>query len=311
MFRRTFTKLVLGSLPALASVASASAQDWKASVKELRIGLTGGENTQDRLARFDGFKNLLESTLGIPVKLFPAADYAGVMQGLAAGQLDAAAVGASAFAGTWLDCHCVEPVAVPQEKDGSTYYYSVMVTRKDSGIDSIEKMQGHSLAFADPNSTSGYLTPSATLRARGIDLAEGKYFSKVGFAGGHEQGVVAMLNKQYDACVTWTSGQGSKDEGYSRGNLRAMVDKGMLKMSDINIIWQSGKIPNGLWVIRSEMPDGLKQAFASFMLDLSTSHHDVFDSVARGEGIGYVRATMDLYKDIIELRQSEKRGGRS
>ena len=30
-------------------------QDWKAQVKEFRIGLLGGENTQDRLKRYDAF----------------------------------------------------------------------------------------------------------------------------------------------------------------------------------------------------------------------------------------------------------------
>ena len=180
--------------------------------------------------------------LGIPVKLFPAADYAGVMQGIAAGQLEAAEFGASGFAGAWLDCKCIEPIVVPQEKDGSTYYYSVMVVRADSGIKSLEDMKGHSLAWADPNSTSGYLIPSATLKTKGINLDDGAYFSKTGFSGGHEQGVVAVLNKQYDAAVTWTSGQGEKSEGYTRGNLRSMVDQNMLKMSDITIIWQSGKI---------------------------------------------------------------------
>jgi phosphonate transport system substrate-binding protein len=293
MNRRTFAALMLAA-PLLNR--KAQGQTWKDSVKELRIGLSGGENTQDRLIRYDGFKKLLGEKFGIPVTLFPSADYAGVMQGLAAGQLDAAAVGASAFAGTWLDCHCVEPVVVPQEKDGSTYYYSVMVTRMDSGITSIEQMKGHSLAFADPNSTSGYLIPSATMKAKGIDLGDGKYFSRTGFAGGHEQAVVSVLNKQYDGCVTWTSGQGEKSEGYSRGNLRTMVDRKLLKMSDVNIIWQSGKIPNGLWTIRSALPESLKKEFVSFMLDLSKSHHDVFDDIARGEGIGFVPATMDLYK---------------
>jgi phosphonate transport system substrate-binding protein len=311
MHRRTLFRFALGATLPLGLATPGMAEDWRASVKEIRIGLMGGENTQDRLQRYDGFQKLLEAKLGVPVKLFPSADYAGVMQGIAAGQLDAAGFGASGFAGTWLDCHCVEPVVVPEEKDGSTFYYSVMVTRKDSGITSIEQMKGHSLAFADPNSTSGYLIPSATMKARGIDLADGKYFSKTGFAGGHEQAVVAVLNKQYDGCVTWTSGQGDKATGYSRGNLRSMVDKGLLKMSDVNIIWQSGKIPNGLWAIRSALPADLKAEFTAFMLDLSKSHHDIFDEIARGEGIGYVPATMDLYKDIIELREAERRGNRS
>ena len=128
-----------------------------------------------------------------------------------------------------------------------------------SGIKTLEDMKGHSLAWADPNSTSGYLIPSATLKAKGIKLDDGAYFSKTGFSGGHEQGVVAVLNKQYDGAVTWTSGQGEKSEGYTRGNLRSMVDKKMLKMSDVNIIWQSGKIPNGPWAVRIALPAELKK----------------------------------------------------
>jgi phosphonate transport system substrate-binding protein len=163
-------------------------QDWKTQVKEFRIGLLGGENTQDRLRRHDAFQKRLQKKLGIPVRMFPAADYAGVMQGLAAGQLDATEFSPAAFAGTWLDCHCVEPVVVTQEKDGSIFYVAAMVVCKDSGINSIEDMKGHSLAFTDPNSASGYLIPSATLRAKGIDPTDGKFFTRTGFSGGHEQG---------------------------------------------------------------------------------------------------------------------------
>jgi len=279
--------------------------------KEFRIGLLGGENTQDRLARYDEFQKLLSDHLHMQVKLYPAADYAGVMQGIAAGQLEAAEFGASGFAGAWLDCKCIEPVVVPQEKDGSTYYYSVMVVRADSGIKTLADMQGHSLAWADPNSTSGYLIPSATLKTKGINLADGAYFSKTGFSGGHEQGVVAVLNKQYDAAVTWTSGQGDISEGYTRGNLRSMVDRKMLKMSDINIIWQSGKIPNGPWAVRSALPADLKASFTAFLLALPKSNRNVYDDVEQGSGIGYAPATMELYQDIIDLRLAERGANRS
>lgn len=307
---RKLAATVVAAAMVIGLAAGAQAQSYKDKVKEFRIGILGGENTQDRLKRYDGFQKLLSEKLGIPVKLFPAADYAGVMQGIAAGQLEAAEFGASGFAGAYLDCKCIEPVVVPQENDGTTYYYSVMVTRKDSGIDSLEKMKGHSLAFADPNSTSGYLIPSATLKAKGIDLADGKYFSRTGFAGGHEQGVIAVLNKQYDGAVTWTSAQGDKEKGYSRGNLRSMSDKGLLKMSDVNIIWQSGKIPNGPWAVRTDLSADLKKVFVDFLLDLPKSHRDVYDAVEQGSGIGYAPATMDLYKDIIELREATQRGGR-
>jgi phosphonate transport system substrate-binding protein len=278
---------------------------------EFRIGILGGETTQDRLARYGVFQKLLSDHLRMPVKLFPAADYAGVMQGIAAEQLEAAEFGASGFAGAWLDCKCIEPVVVPQEKDGSTYYYSVMVVRADSGIKTLAEMKGRSLAWADPNSTSGYLIPSATLKTKGINLGDGAYFSKTGFSGGHEQGVVAVLNKQYDAAVTWTSGQGEMAEGYTRGNLRSMVDRKMLKMSDIRIIWQSGKIPNGPWAVRTALPADLKKSFTDFLLDLPKSNRKVYDDVEQGSGVGYAPATMELYQDIIDLRLAERGANRS
>jgi phosphonate transport system substrate-binding protein len=233
------------------------------------------------------------------------------MQGIAAGQLEAAEFGASGFAGAWLDCKCIEPVVVPQEKDGSTYYYSVMVVRADSGIKTLADMKGHSLAWADPNSTTGYLIPGATLKTKGIDLKDGGYFTRTGFSGGHEQGVVAVLNKQYDAAVTWTSGQGDMAEGYTRGNLRSMVDRTMLKMSDIGIIWQSGKIPNSPWAVRTALADAMKTSFTDFLLDLPTSHRAVYDDVEKGSGVGYVKADMELYRDIIDLRLAERSANRS
>ncbi len=310
MFRKLASVALAATLAIGLTAVSAQAQSYKDTIKEFRIGLLGGENTADRLKRNDEFQKLLQVRLGIPVKLFPASDYAGVMQGIAAGQLEAAEFGASGFAGAYLDCKCLEPIVVPQENDGSTYYYSVIVTRADSGIKTLADLKGHSLAWADPNSTSGYLIPSSTLKTQGIDLTPGKYFSTLGFSGGHEQGVVAVLNKQYDAAATWTSGQGDESVGYSRGNLRSMVDKKMLKMSDIRVLWQSGKIPNGPWAVRSAIPNDLKVVFTDFLLDLPKSHKKVYDDIEQGTGIGYAPATMDLYKDIISLREAEQQGGR-
>ena len=307
MFRRGFTSLALASIMV---PGVARAENWKTQVKEFRIGLLGGENTQDRLKRYDAFQKLLQQSLGIPVKIFPAADYAGVMQGLAAGQLDATEFSPSAFAGTWLDCKCVEPVVVPLEKDGSIFYIAAMVVRKDSGINSIDDMKGHSLAFTDPNSASGYLIPSVTLRAKGIDLADGKFFSHIGFSGGHEQGVVAVLNRQYDACVVWSSGQGDEATGYTRGVLRSMVDKGMLKMADVKVIWTSDKVPNGPWTVRSALPPDLRQAFHDFMRDLPISHKDIYDSVEQGTGVGYQDATFEIYQGMIALREAERSANR-
>jgi phosphonate transport system substrate-binding protein len=99
--------------------------------------------------------------LGVETKIFAPADYNGVIQGLLGGTIDMAWLGASAYAATYLqDPEAVEPVLVKVNLDGSIGYHSIGFARKDSGITSLDDMEGKVFGFGDPNSTSGYLIPS-------------------------------------------------------------------------------------------------------------------------------------------------------
>jgi phosphonate transport system substrate-binding protein len=279
---------------------TALAQD----IEVFRVGLLGGENEADRLRDNACMVEQLGEILGVPIELYPASDYAGVMQGLVAGQLDAAQLGASAYAGIYLqDPEAVEPAFVALEADGSDGYYAMMYTRSDSGIESLEDMQGKSLAFADPNSTSGYLVPKAELEAQEINIEE--YFSETGFGGGHEQAVVAVLNGQYDAGVTWTSGVGEESEGFSRGALRSMVDKELLDMSDLNIIWQSNLIPNGPWVNRKSLPQDVKDKVNGWLETLNETDPECYFSVSQGEGQGFKAVDHSFFEGVVAMRERE------
>jgi phosphonate transport system substrate-binding protein len=301
---------------ALAAPATALAQTpampapgrraWAAQVPQLRIGLLGGENESDRLGRFEAYRALLETTFGVPVRLFPASDYAGVMQAFSAGQIEGASMGASAYAGAWLDTNgAVEPLWVARESDGGISYIAVMVVRTDSGITSLEQLRGKSLAWADPNSTSGYLVPRSELRAAGIGTESGQYFARTGFGGGHEQAVVAVLQRQYDAAVTWASGQGEESQGFTRGNLRAMVQKGMLNMADLRIIWRSRPILNGPMTVRKNLPAAFKADFTAFHLALASAHPQIYAQIERGGGQGYAAVTHEQFEPIVQLRREE------
>jgi phosphonate transport system substrate-binding protein len=301
MFKTSLTALVMGAT-ALTSTA-ALAQDWRDEVPVFRIGLLGGENEADRLRDHACQKAYLEERLGVPVELFPASDYAGVMQGLLAGQLEFAGLGSAGYAGIYLqDPEAVEPLYTTMQIDGSLGYYSVMYALADSGIESLADMEGRSLAFADPNSTSGYLVPSFELAEELGGPLEG-YFSETGFGGGHEQAVVAVLQGQYDAGVTWTSGVGNYEEGFSRGNLRSMVDRDMLDMNEIQIIWQSNLITNGPRVVRSDLPQELKDLVMGAMMQLQTLDRDCFDAINDGESMGYWPISHSFYEPIINMRR--------
>ena len=57
----------------------------------------------------------------------------------------------------------VEPVAQLQLANGSLGYRSCLIVHADSDLFSPEDTAGKTFAFNDPNSTSGYLVPSAVL----------------------------------------------------------------------------------------------------------------------------------------------------
>lgn len=279
---------------------------WAEQVPQLRVGLLGGENEADRLGRFGPYRELLERTFGVPARLFPASDYAGVLQAFSARQIEVAGLGPSAYAGAWLDTNGgVEPLLAAEEADGSISYVAVMVVRADSGITSLEQMRGRSLAWADPNSTSGYLIPRFALRRQGIAVDGTGFFSRTGFGGGHEQAVVAVLQRQYDAAVTWASGQGDVNQGFTRGNLRAMVDKGMLNMRDLRIIWTSEPIVNGPHAARTDLPAAFKEDWKRFHLALPKAHPEIYRQVERGAGTGYREVRHEDYELIVEIRREE------
>jgi phosphonate transport system substrate-binding protein len=64
-------------------------------------------------------------------------------------------------------------------KNGTAEYHSVIFSRKDSGINSLDAIKGNIIAFEDPFSTSSYFLPKTTLLAQGLTLQEAPKGSQV------------------------------------------------------------------------------------------------------------------------------------
>ncbi len=295
---------------AVTGLAFATSPVMAEDLKEFRVGILGGENEADRLRNYACLQKNLGAALGIPadaVKLFPAADYDGTVQGLLGGTLDYAELGASAYAKVWLkDPKAVEVILTAEQKDGGTGYYAVGVVRADSGISTIQDMKGKKLGFADPDSTSGYLVPLVELPKTVGDIKT--FFASTEFTGGHEQGVQAVIDKKVDMMTTWASGQGTFDEGYTSGNLRKMVDKGVLNMKDLKEVWRSALIPNGPVVVRSTLDPAVKEKFKAYMLKSHETDNACFQAVQGGDFAKLVEIKHEFYNPIIEARKA-KQGG--
>ncbi len=296
-------KILAAALATTALTGTAFAAD----ITEFRIGILGGENAQDRMNSFECLSAYTEDALGVEAKLFAPADYNGVIQGLLGGTLDMAWMGASSYAAVHIqNPDAVEPVLVKINLDGSYGYHSIGFARKDSGITSLEAMQGKVFGFGDPNSTSGYLIPSIEIpQTTGASMDSGDYFGEVKFTGGHEQTIVAVNNGDVDGGVTWADGQGAWEDGYNSGALRKAVDAGLVDMNDLVEIWRSKPIPEGPVVLRTELPTEVKAKMTALLDGLYEADPDCAYGVTAGDSLGFDPITHDAYVSIVEARKAK------
>lgn len=297
----TALRTILLASVALSMSTAAFAQDGLV----LRIGLDGGENEADQLRRSECVAEPLKAATGATeVQFFPSPDYNGIIQGLLGGTIDIAIMGASSYAAIELQKpDAVDPVLVAQQQDGSTGYHSIMVARADSGITDLASTEGKKLGFADPDSTSGYLVPNVSL-PNDLGKSIEEFYGETGFGGGHENLVLGVLDGTWDVGTTFGSGQGEWSEGYTTGNLRIMVDKGLLDMDDLVEVWQSPIIPNGPLMVSNSLAPEVKQQITDMFMALPETDFDCFDAFTAGGYTKFVAADKAMYQTIIDARKS-------
>src|SRR6478609_2370702 len=263
-----FRKMVLSAVSVLAMATSMA---HAADMKEFRVGILGGENETDRLRNYQCLADHLKSEFGFEkVSLFPAADYDGVIQGLLGGTLDFAELGSSG-------------------------YYSIGLALKTSGITDIKSAKGKKLGYADPDSTSGYLIPLTQI-PKDTGASNETYFASTQFNGGHENNVLAVRDGKVDVAVDDSSGIGDFKNGYTSGTFHKEVAKGAVDPNDFVEVWRSGMIPNGPWVVRNALGDGMTAKLAAFFTELPKKDKACFEGVEGGDFTGYVPVKPDFYK---------------
>lgn len=289
----TTTAIVLAmATPALA---------WQEDYQVLRFGILSGENEADRIERWTPFADYLERELGVEVEIFTAANYDGVIQAMAADQIEFAWFGSSSYAAAYTATEGgIIPLTSRERADGSTGYFSIITVRCDSGHESLADLEGLTLAFADPDSTSGYAVPFYNLVQQGID--PDSYFGATPFSGSHEAGVQGVFNGTFDAAATWYNNEDS-------GVYQRMEDNGIIPAGEICHIWTSPEITSGPFTARVNLPEELITDMTETVLAFPTADPEAFDTVHdNAEGnvnntIGYIPVSHERYEWIIDMRQ--------
>lgn len=293
-----YATVVGAGLALAASISMAVAADWREKIKEVNFGVIPVETQTQTSSTMDGFAAYASKKLGVPVKIFTATEFIGINNALVAGQIQMAWTSPSAYAGTWMDCKgCVEPLVTATDKDGNLGYNSVLIVKSESSYKTVEDLAGKNVARTEPNSQSGFLVPTVEFAKIGKPVET--YF-KSPISGGHTQSVLGVLGGTYDAAFTWTT----KGDGY--GQIRTMIDKGMLKRDQIRVIWESSLVPPPPVIVRADLPADLKAELTKLFVELHKENMPLAEAVAKGQTQGFVPVDHKAYESTVEMRKQLK-----
>lgn len=279
----------------------ALADGWKDDYQVLKFGILSGENEKDRLMRNEPLRAYLEEALSVEVEIFTAGNYDGVIQAIAADQIEIARLGSSSYAAAYTATDGgVVPTLTTEKKDGTTGYYSIVVSRCDSGITSLADAKGKVHAFADPDSTSGYAVPYFNMVTKEGFKPE-DYFGTVTFGGSHEADVTGVVNGTFDTAATYQNNDA--DGVYQR-----MEDKGMIEEGVVCKIWESPEITSGPWTFRKNLPEALIEDVTVAIEGFPAADPEGFKLYSSfteedpNPDTGFKRVDTERYQWIVDMR---------
>jgi phosphonate transport system substrate-binding protein len=283
------------------SLVSAQEVDRTGWPETFIIGVYPGDNVEEALAAVEPLRAYLQETLGVRTVLITGTSYNAVIEAMAAGRADAMEVGPFAYV-LAADVANAEAIAVANyqvqvDQNEIPGYFSLMITKKGSGITEIADLAGRSFGFTDPASTSGYLVPANDiLEAMEFDdPAQIEEFANVTFAGNHPNAVISVFNDTLEAAATFDANVPLQVDGGTVTNVCGYNDMGIdgpataeewpylapMTREEIMAIYdecpegslvvfhQSPLIPETPFAINAALPESFKSAVQAALLSVA------------------------------------------
>ena len=223
----------------------------------LRVSAIPDEAPTELLRKFKPLGAYLEQQLDIKVQFIPVADYAAVVEALAADRVDLAWLGGFTFVQTRLKTGNAVPLVQRAEDEK----FTSKIISADPAVQSLQDLKGKTFAFGSVSSTSGSLMPRFFMLQDGIKPED--FFSRIAYSGAH------------DATAAWV--QAGKADG---GVLNAAVwDKlvaaDKVDTDKVRVIATTPPYYDYNWTVRgnldAELQEKIKAAFLA--LDPANPEH--------------------------------------
>jgi len=202
---------------------------------------------------WDGFVKHMEKVTAKKVVFFPVQSNAAELEAMRSGRLHVAGfnTGSNPIA---VNCAGFVPFAIMGTQNGQFGYEMEIIVPADSPIKTPADLKGKKLAFTSPTSNSGYKAPSAILKAD-FGLEAERDFTPV-FSGKHDNSVLGVANKDYDAAAI------------ANEVMKRMVERKVVDPAKIRTIYKSETFPTTGYGyahnLDPKLVEKIKDAFFSF-----------------------------------------------
>ena len=293
--------VLLSAMVAFGSFAAGcGGNSQEAEKKTFTIAYAPNESTTDSTDARSTLAKDLCKVINMEVKEIQASDYTAIIEALRTGKADMAYMGALAVA-MGAERAGVTPIVMkaPNGDKAQAVYHSVFVTQKDnSEINSIKDFKGKTIAFVDPDSTSGNLVPTSEIMKAFPDLhltnekihTNGEFFEAVSFSGKHQAGLQAVIKGDVD--IVPISDQIMASE-FKNGNAGENA---------VKVVHSSAAIPAEAMVVSKTVNEDLKKTLTKFLVEYNNK--DYFDKVIKKADARFVECSMEDYQPIVELNKN-------
>jgi len=202
---------------------------------------------------WDEFLAHMSKVTGKRVQFFPVQSNAAQIEAMRAGRLHIAGfnTGSNPVA---VNCAGFVPFAMMASNKDEFGYEMEIIVHADSSIKEVKDIKGKTLAFTAPTSNSGFKAPSSLLKSD-FGLEADKDF-KTAFSGKHDNSILGVANKDYDAAAIASSVK------------TRMVARGVVDGAKLRVIYKSETFPTTgyghAYNLKPELAAKVKEAFFSF-----------------------------------------------
>ena len=251
---RLTTLLVVLALVSASAFASGGSEPLGTEENPIIWSFVPSGDTQQIAAGGKEVSDMIFEKTGLVVEASVATEYAGVIEALSSDPPSAHMASLATFAYVVAADRGVVEAELVSVRYGRPFYDGQIIAGVDTGINSLADLAGKTFARPDPLSTSGWIIPSLTMRAAGIDPDSD---IEVVDAGGHTGVVTSVYNGDVDAGATFVDARGNVQEDFPD-----VMDK-------VKVIEISAPIPNDGVQFSPVVPEEMKERIIEALLEIA------------------------------------------